>query len=128
MDYAVGDTASPLTTTVTRPDIARYAGASGDFNRAHVDPEFATEEAGYESVIAMGMLTGGLAGTVVHEWFGADSLRTFEIRFEDVVVPGDRVTIDGQVVEVDGSTVTATLDAGTADGRTVLTGRVTADV
>lgn len=128
MTYAVGDTAPSLTKTVTRADIARYAGASGDFNRPHVDPEFATEEAGYDSVIAMGMLTGGLAGTVAHEWFGTNALRRFETRFEDVVVPGDEVTVTGEIVAVDGSTVEATLEATTADGRTALTGRITATV
>lgn len=49
----------------TRVAIARYAGASGDFAGLHVDETFATESAGFPTVIAHGMLTMGVSITAV---------------------------------------------------------------
>lgn len=126
MAYSVGDAAPERTVTITRQDIARYAGASGDFNLPHVDEEFATEDAGYDSVIAMGMLTGGIAGGVVHDWFGVDALRSFDIRFEDVVYPGDEITVTGTIVDREDDVIEATVEATDASGRRVLSGSATA--
>ena len=48
-DVAVGDEAPVLSHTLTRGDLAAYAGASGDFNPMHTD-EVAAHEAGLPSV------------------------------------------------------------------------------
>ena len=47
-----------------------YAGASGDYNPLHTDDKFATEVAGYPGVFAHGMLTMGMTGRMVTDWFG----------------------------------------------------------
>ena len=54
---------------VTRADLVRYAGASGDFNPIHWSDRVATS-VGLPGVIAHGMFTMALAGRAVTEWTG----------------------------------------------------------
>ena len=55
---------------LTRTDIVRYAGASGDFNPIHHDEAFALS-AGMPGVMAHGMLSAGILASFVTRWFGA---------------------------------------------------------
>src|SRR5215207_2865928 len=75
---------------VTRADLVRYAGASGDFNPIHWSDRFATK-VGLPGVIAHGMFTMALVGRAVTAWAGApDALVDFGVRFtRPVVVPDD---------------------------------------
>jgi acyl dehydratase len=75
---------------VTRADLVRYAGASGDFNPIHWSDRIATK-VGLPGVIAHGMYTMALVGRAVTEWAGApDALVDFNVRFtRPVVVPDD---------------------------------------
>ena len=57
------------TFTVTRADLVRYCGASGDFNVIHWSERLATK-VGLPGVIAHGMFTMALAGRAVTEWTG----------------------------------------------------------
>jgi acyl dehydratase len=132
---APGDALPPLTVQVTRADLVRYAGASGDFNPIHWSERFAVG-VGLPNVIAHGMLTMALAGRLVTAWAGGPAaVLGYEARFtRPVVVPDDD---EGVTVEVSG-TVKAIEDAGAArvatvmitaavDGKTVL-GRTKARV
>ncbi len=64
---------------LTRMDLVRYAGASGDFNPIHTDEEFA-RAAGNPSVFGHGMLTAAFVGKCVTDYVGADNLRRFKVR------------------------------------------------
>ncbi|MER7434818.1 MaoC/PaaZ C-terminal domain-containing protein [Pseudonocardia alni] len=102
---------------VDRVQIARYAGAVGDFNPVHVDDEFA-RAAGLPSVIAHGPLTVTLALDAVVEQLGPDALRSAKARLSAPVFPGDElvvVPVDGgvEVRKADGSVV-ATVQLGTS--------------
>src|ERR1700722_6820609 len=92
---------------VTRRDLVRYAGASGDFNVIHWNERVA-RSVGLPDVIAHGMLPMALAGRFVTEWAGDPGAVTeFGVRFSaPVVVPDDD---KGATVEVAG-TVTERLD------------------
>src|SRR6266851_1807845 len=92
---------------VTRRDLVRYAGASGDFNVIHWNERVA-RSVGLPDVIAHGMLTMALAGRFVTEWAGDPGAVTeFAVRFSSpVVVPDDD---KGALVEVSG-VVTGKLD------------------
>jgi acyl dehydratase len=91
---------------VTRRDLVRYAGASGDFNVIHWNERVAVS-VGLPNVIAHGMLTMALAGRFLSEWAGDPGAVTeFGVRFSaPVIVPDDQ----GATVEVSG-TVTEQLD------------------
>ena len=56
---------------VTRLDLVKYAGASGDFNVIHWSDR-AARAVGLPSVIAHGMYTMAQAGKFVTEWAGGD--------------------------------------------------------
>ena len=89
-DVFVGDRVGPLPVPVTRADLVRYAGASGDFNPIHWNERFA-REVGLPDVIAHGMLTMALAGRLVTGWAGEPSaLVDYHVRFtRPVPVPDD---------------------------------------
>jgi len=82
---------------ISRTDIVRYQGASGDFNPIHHDEPFA-RDAGYSSVISVGMLQAGYVGTYFVDLFGPESVREIRVRFRDTVVPGDVLRCVGTVV------------------------------
>jgi len=80
---------------VTRTDIVRYAGASGDLNPIHHDEDYA-RTAGVGGVFAMGMYPAGVVARVVADAFGAGNIRSFRARFDERVWPGDVLTIEGR--------------------------------
>ena len=108
-DVEVGTELPPQTFTITRADLVRYAGASGDFNVIHWNQRVA-QSVGLPDVIAHGMYTMALAARVVTDWAG-DPARVVEygVRFtRSVPVPDDDT---GASLEVTGK-VAALLDAG----------------
>ncbi|MFI9813231.1 MaoC family dehydratase [Saccharothrix variisporea] len=109
-DVVVGTELPPLTLRITRADLVRYAGASGDFNPIHWSERFATA-VGLPGVIAHGMLTMGMAIRVVTDWTGdPGAVVEYGVRFgRPVPVPDDD---EGAVVEVTGK-VAKVLDDGT---------------
>src|ERR1700722_10987151 len=111
---------------VTRRDLVRYAGASGDFNVIHWNERIA-KSVGLPNVIAHGMLTMALAGRFLTEWAGDPGAVTeFGVRFSaPVVVPDDdkgaSVEIAGVVTgQLEGNQVTVELTARSG-GAKVLT-------
>src|SRR3954454_16771876 len=89
-DVTVGDAKSMVVfDDLTRTQIVMYAGASGDYNPLHSDELFTTKVAGYPTVFAHGMLSMGATGRVLTDWFGAERLTKFGVRFVNQVWPGD---------------------------------------
>jgi acyl dehydratase len=83
---------------ITRADLVRYAGASGDFNPIHWSDRIATS-VGLPGVIAHGMFTMALVGRAVTEWAGApDAVVDYGVRFTRPVVVPD--TDEGTELEV----------------------------
>jgi acyl dehydratase len=122
-----GTELAPQTFQLTRADLVRYAGASGDFNNIHWSDR-AARAVGLPDVIAHGMLTMALAGRYVGEWCGdPGALLDFRVRFSrPVVVPDDEaaaeLVVSGTVAEKIGpDRVVIELVATTAAGN-VLTG------
>ena len=77
----VGTVVPSQTFRVTRLDLVRYAGASGDFNLIHWNERFATS-VGLPDVIAHGMFTMAEAARVVTDWIGdPGALEEYAVRF-----------------------------------------------
>ena len=87
-DVAVGDEAPVLTHKLTRTDLVKYAGASGDFNPMHHD-EPAAQAAGQPSVFGHGMFSMGLLGTALTDYVGIGNLTRFSVRFARQTWPGE---------------------------------------
>jgi len=101
--FAVGTQLPAASFPITRKDLVRYAGASGDFNDIHWNGRFAVE-VGLPDVIAHGMCTMAVAGRVVTDWVGdPGAVEEYFVRFsKPVVVPDDGV---GALLEVTGKVV-----------------------
>jgi acyl dehydratase len=121
----VGTELPEQTFRVTRADLVRYAGASGDFNPIHWNERFA-REVGLPDVIAHGMFTMGSAVTLVTDWVGdAGRVVEYGVRFtRPVVVPYDTgadIEVSGVVKSADPETKQVTVElTATAAGEKVL--------
>ena len=121
MSWDVGHVFEPQSYVVTRADLIRYAGASGDFNPIHWSDRVATS-VGLSGVVAHGMYTLALAGQALTAWV-ADPARvvSFGTRFtRPVVVPDDeegtQIAVNGLVSRVENGLATVELtvtNAGT---------------
>jgi acyl dehydratase len=115
----------PQTFRITRADLVRYCGASGDFNVIHWSERLA-RQVGLPGVIAHGMYTMALAGRAVTAWAGAaDAVEDFSVRFSrPVPVPDDdegaEVTFTGRVKRTDDEGRTTIAVTATCNGETVL--------
>jgi acyl dehydratase len=120
MSWDAGHAFEPKSYDVTRSDLVRYAGASGDFNPIHWSDRIATS-VGLPGVIAHGMYTLALAGNAVAEWAGGPArVLSFGARFtKPVVVPDDDtgtvVTVAGSVKTVEDGVATIDLTVTNAD-------------
>jgi len=83
---------------VTRLQLIKYAGASGDYNPIHTLDE-AAEEAGLPGVIAHGMLTAATMSLPFSPYLEHGYVRELEVRFSGMVYLGDEITIGGRVSE-----------------------------
>jgi acyl dehydratase len=103
-DVEVGATLPEQRFQVTRRDLVRYVGASGDDNIIHWN-ERTAKAVGLPDVIAHGMFTMAEAGRVVTDWVGDPGrVESYRVRFSrPVVVPDDdtgtTLTVRGQVEE-----------------------------
>ena len=92
-----GQAINPFTLPpVSRTDIVKYQGASGDFDAAHHDDAHA-RRFGYPGVFSLGMLHGGILGNYATSLFGAENIRRFRVRFRDIVYPGDELSYSGTI-------------------------------
>lgn len=86
--------------SVTKVQLVKYAGASGDFNPLHTDDEFA-KEIGMDGVIAHGMLVMGFLGEYVMELAGISAeLFKFKMRFGKVTKPGEQIICSSTVEKI----------------------------
>ena len=84
---------------VTRLDLIKYAGASGDFNPIHTIDE-AAEAAGLPGVIQHGMLTAAKACRLFSPYLADGFVSLIDLRFVAMVRVGDVLTVTGTVTEV----------------------------
>jgi acyl dehydratase len=131
-DISEGQEATPLgMPPITRTQIVKYAGASGDFNPIHHDELYAIR-AGNDRVFAMGMMTAGFLSHMITDWVGDGKLRKYRVRFGRQVWPGDTITCKGRVTRkyTEGGTnyMEAEVFAENQRAEKVITGTIVAEV
>jgi len=85
---------------ITKVQLVKYAGASGDYNLIHTDDETA-RRVGLDGVIAHGMLSMAFLGQYLCWLTGPESIRRLGVRFVEMVRPGDVLTCRGRVKTVE---------------------------
>lgn len=123
----VGKQIGTTTIELSRADLVKYAGASGDFNPIHWNDRFAASVE-LPGVIAHGMLTMGAAVQLVVEWAGdPGAIVDYQTRFtkpvlvEDVEGSGAQLEVTGVIGAIDTDNSTARVDLTvTAAGTKVL--------
>jgi acyl dehydratase len=99
-ELRVGDDLPPLSKpAIDRVQIARYAAASNDFNRLHLDEPFA-HALGFPGLFAPGMLAMGFVGQLLTAWLRRGHVRRLAARFVKIVWPGDELTCRGRIFEL----------------------------
>ena len=84
----------------------RYAGASGDFNPIHIDPEFA-KQVGLPGNILHGLYMMGLVARANAALADGDprALKRLSVQFRGMGIPEQEITVSGTVKSVDGDRV-----------------------
>ncbi len=106
-DLNVGDAVPELSVTPDKYVPHRYAGASGDFNPIHIDPEFA-RAVGLPSTILHGLYSMGLVARANAAVAGGDprALKRLSVQFRGMGMPEQEIVVSGTVKSVDGDRVT----------------------
>jgi acyl dehydratase len=128
-DVAEGDQAPVVSHELTRTDLVRYAGASGDYNPMHHD-EVAAQAAGLPSVFGHGMFSMGLLGRALTDYVGVGNLARYQVRFTKQTWPGEVLTtsivVTGIRSEGDDQLVDLECSLSNADGEVKVSGEAVA--
>jgi acyl dehydratase len=124
-DAAVGGVAPERSHELTRTDLVRYAGASGDFNPMHHD-EVLAKAAGMPSVFGHGMFSAGLLASALTDYVGEGTLTRYAVRFTKQAWPGDVLQTKITITAVNDGSVDLSCDLVTDQGVTVISGEASA--
>ena len=109
---------------ITRTDIVRYQGASGDFQPIHHDEGFA-QDAGYDAPLVIGMYPAGALALWAAQLFGPETVRSTRLRWNAMVWPGDQLTGVGRIETRAAGERTVTMTLSNQSGESVLDCRMT---
>jgi acyl dehydratase len=128
MNVKVGDEIPELVKHPTTRQLVQYAGASGDFYEIHYDQEFARSVA-LPGVILHGLLKAGYLGQLVTDWLGdRGTLKTFEVSYRGLDVPGRPYRCRAKVTGVDGNTVELEIWGEDPEGKKTTVGTATVEM
>jgi acyl dehydratase len=128
-DVTVGDEAPATSHKLTRTDLVKYAGASGDFNPMHHD-EVAAQAAGMPSVFGHGMFSMGLLGSALTDYVGVGNVTRYQVRFARQTWPDEvlssKIVVTGKYEEDGKRLVDLSVTLSNGDGEDKLVGEATA--
>jgi len=119
-DLNVGDTIPELRVTPDKYLPHRYAGASGDFNPIHIDPEFA-KAVGLPNTILHGLYMMGLVARAATDVADGDprKLKRLSVQFRGMGAPETEIAITGTVKSVANGRVVIDTVAAQGDNQTI---------
>lgn len=129
MDWSgieVGQELEPLVKpAISKVQLLKYAGASGDFNLIHTDVETA-REVGLPATIAHGMLSMGFLGQYAGMLAGTTAfVSELKVRFAGMVFPGDVLTCRAKVTGKEGGKIVLSLAVEREPGKALTSGEAT---
>ena len=98
-DFEVGTQLEITLPPVSRLDLIKYAGASGDFNPIHTIDEEAAK-AGLPGIIAHGMWTMGNLSKLFTPYFEEGFLEDYTVAFKGMVFLNDEITLQSSLVSI----------------------------
>jgi acyl dehydratase len=98
----------------------RYAGASGDFNPIHIDPEFA-KSVGLPYNILHGLYMMGLVARANNDLAGGDprALKRLSVQFRGMGAPEQEIVVTGTVKSAENGRVVVDTVAAQGDNQTI---------
>src|SRR3954453_14009218 len=116
----LGDAIPELKVTPDKYLTPRYAGASGDFNPIHIDPEFA-KAVGLPGTILHGLYMMGLVARASAAVAGGDprALKRLSVQFRGMGAPETEIVVSGTVKSVDGDRVVVDTVAAQGENQTI---------
>jgi acyl dehydratase len=130
-EVAVGDEAPVLTHKLTRTDLVKYAGASGDFNPMHHD-EVLAQAAGQPSVFGHGMFSMGLLGSALTDYVGVGNVTRYRVRFARQTWPDEvlssNIVVTGKREEAGKKLVDFAVTLSNGEGEVKVVGEATAEL
>lgn len=119
-----GDALPELRVTPDKYLPHRYAGASGDFNPIHIDPEFA-KAVGLPNTILHGLYMMGLAARAATDAAGGDpkALRRLSVQFRGMGAPETEIVVSGTVESVEDGRGTIDVVAAQGENQTIRNAR-----
>lgn len=108
---------------VTRLDLIKYAGASGDFNPIHTIDEEATN-AGLPGIIAHGMWTMGNLAKLFTPYTEEGFIQDYSIRFSGMVFLNEVITLTAKLVEKEEGTLCFDVTAVNQQQKPVVKGQI----
>ena len=96
-----GDQITELKVTPDKYLPHRYAGASGDFNPIHIDPDFATQ-VGLPRNILHGLYSMAQVALANTDAAGGDprKLKRLSVQFRGMGIPEEEIVVSGEVKEI----------------------------
>jgi hydroxyacyl-ACP dehydratase HTD2-like protein with hotdog domain len=128
MTLKAGDEIPELVKHPTTRQLVQYAGAQGDFYEIHYDQSYA-QSVGLPGVILHGLLKAAFLGQLVTDWLGdRGTLKTFEVSYRGIDVPGRPYRCRGRVAKVDGEQVELEVWGEDPDGQRTTVGSATVEL
>jgi acyl dehydratase len=119
-ELSAGDQIAELRVTPDKYLPHRYAGASGDFNPIHIDPEFA-QAVGLPNTILHGLYMMGLTARAATDAAGGDpgSLKRLSVQFRGMGAPETEIVVTGTVESSDDGRATIDVVAAQGENQTI---------
>jgi acyl dehydratase len=108
---------------VSRLDLIKYAGASGDYNPIHTIDEEA-KKAGLPGIIAHGMWTMGNLAKLFTPYYEEGFIQDYSIRFKGMVFLNDVITLKATLKEKNENKLRFNVLAVNQNGNEVVKGEV----
>jgi hydroxyacyl-ACP dehydratase HTD2-like protein with hotdog domain len=122
----VGDALAPLVRVPTEIQLFAFSAATWNTHRIHYDRTYAREAEGYPDVLVQSHLHACfLAQAVTETWGPAARIVALGWQNRGLAVPGDTLTVTGEVTAADGERVEVALEERTQAGAVCVTGWAT---
>lgn len=108
---------------VSRMDLIKYAGASGDFNPIHTIDEEA-KKAGLPGIIAHGMWTMGNLAQLFTPYYEEGFIQDYQIRFSGMVFLNDVITLKAELKDKTAEYIDFDVKAVNQNSREIIKGKV----